>query len=292
MDGNELPRQIEKLVDHLRETKEAKMSLTDIASVTEVLIATMQSYFQSIDTSIYRECRALSDYIGNARLEIAALTPKETDDENARIPRAGLELDAIVQATEDATNSIMEAAEEIMSADPAETEAYQNTVNDAVMRIFEACSFQDITGQRISKVVETLTYIESRVEDLKNLLGITSDDIDAARIEDDKTGDEKYLRGPALEGEGIDQSEVDALMDTGGMPPAPASSAAEEASEPVSTPAPKSVPKTEAVENSNDDIDALMAEESECVVDQEGPVEEEEPEGKTTTQADIDALFG
>ena len=232
MEDNELPKQIEKLVDHLRETKGAKVSLADMASVTEVLIATMRSYFQSIDTSIYRECRNLSDYIDNAKSEIAALTPKEENDDNGRIPRAGLELEAIVQATEEATNTIMEAAEGIMSADPSDTDAYQGTVNDAVMQIFEACSFQDITGQRISKVVETLTYIESRVDDLKNLLGVTTEDIDAARSDDEKSGDEKYLRGPALEGEGIDQTEVDALMDA-------------EA-------------ETKAEDVSNDDVDALL----------------------------------
>ena len=31
------------------------------------------------------------------------------------------------------------------------------------MILFEACSFQDITGQRVRKVVDTLRQIESRV---------------------------------------------------------------------------------------------------------------------------------
>ena len=29
--------------------------------------------------------------------------------------------------------------------------------------VFEACSFQDITGQRFSKVVKSVTYVEDRV---------------------------------------------------------------------------------------------------------------------------------
>jgi len=61
----------------------------------------------------------------------------------------------------------MDAAEEIMSADSSDSGAYQTAVNDACMRIFEACSFQDITGQRISKVVRTLTYIEDRLNKLQ-----------------------------------------------------------------------------------------------------------------------------
>ncbi|GAB4122515.1 MAG: hypothetical protein Kow00104_06440 [Rhodothalassiaceae bacterium] len=211
MGAEELPAKIEQLVDHLRGNRDASFSLADVASVTEVLIGTMRAYFRSIDTKIYRECRTLSEYIGNARKEIAALQPK--DLESDRIPRAGMELDAIVQQTEEATNTIMSSAEAIMGADPGDVEAFQQIVQDNIMQIFEACSFQDITGQRISKVVSTLTYVESRIQELRNLLGVTAEDIEAAHAAQEKPqGDDVLLRGPALEGEGIDQSEVDALL--------------------------------------------------------------------------------
>ena len=200
------------LVDNLRKQDTSLMSLADVASVTEVLIGTMSSFFGSIDTSIYRECRALSDYISDARSEIAALQPGNLED--THIPRAGLELDAIVQSTEDATNTIMNAAEEIMGGDPSDSEAYGAMVNEEVMKIFEACSFQDITGQRISKVVSTLAHIETRVLELRDLLGVTDADVANAHQDEDfqKTEDEKLLAGPALEGEGIQQDDVDALM--------------------------------------------------------------------------------
>ncbi|CAN0512551.1 unnamed protein product, partial [Phaeothamnion confervicola] len=153
----ELPRRLDELVSLLRSKDERNISLVDVASVTGILIATMQAYFSSIDTTIYTEFASLSKYIDQARKDIASLQPS---DMNAQyIPRAGQELDAIVESTEAATNTIMQAAEEIMAADTNDTVAYQELVGDAVMRIFEACSFQDITGQRISKVVETFTYI-------------------------------------------------------------------------------------------------------------------------------------
>ena len=242
---DELPKQIEALVDHLRAEPDATRSLSDIASVTEVLIGTMQAFFRSIDTSIYRECRALSEYISNARSEIAALQPGNLETD--RIPRAGMELDAIVQQTEEATNTIMAAAEEIMGADTSDAEAYQALVQDAIMRIFEACSFQDITGQRISKVVQTLAHIETRVAELRDLLGVTEDDIAAARAEESDDPDKDLLRGPALQGEGIDQSEVDALM--GG-----------EAADKAEQPAPAEPETTEAASEDIDqtDIDALF----------------------------------
>lgn len=221
MAAGELSSQIERLVDHLRGRRDHDFSLADVASVTEVLIGTMRSYFAGIDTSIYRECRQLADYISNARKEIASLEPG--DLENARIPRAGLELDAIVRQTEEATNTIMTSAETIMNADPADVAAFQSTVEQNILKIFEACSFQDITGQRISKVVQTLAYVEGRINELRNLLGITDEEIASAREQSAAAGPrDPLLSGPSLEGEGIDQDGVDALMDPAASPDASA----------------------------------------------------------------------
>jgi len=318
-----LSKQIGMLVDNLRKQDTAAMSLTDVASVTEVLISTTNMFHKSIDTSIYRECRALSDYITNARKEIASLQP--IDLESARIPRAGLELDAIVQQTEEATNTIMEAAEEIMGADTENHEAYQATTMDAVMRIFEACSFQDITGQRISKVVQTLAHIEERVLELRNLMGITAEDIQDAMEEDAPQGDAALLSGPALEGEGIDQSAVDQLMGGGSAaePAAePAPQVAAQAPAPIAA-APKPMPKPappvqqpkppQAVNPA--ELDAMFAEEYDPVAELEEKKKAEEaekekeaarektaapevekavepPASEDISQDDIDALFG
>ena len=95
------------------------------------------------------------------RTEIGAL--QVNDLKNTRIPSAGEELGAIVKATEKATNTIMECAEALMGADASDPAAYKALVDEKMMIIFEACSFQDITGQRIAKVVETLQHIEQRV---------------------------------------------------------------------------------------------------------------------------------
>lgn len=321
MTSEKLPKQIELLVDSLRKQNTAQLSLTDVASVTEVLIGTMSVFFKSIDTSIYRECRSLSDYISNARKEIASLQPG--DLESARIPRAGLELDAIVQQTEEATNTIMEAAEEIMGLDPADTDNYVAKSQDAVMRIFEACSFQDITGQRISKVVETLSHIEKRVLELRNLLGVTEEDIEQAKAEHTEekaaSGDKALLSGPALDGEGIDQSEVDALMG-GAAAEAPVPAAAAPAPAPAPKPEPKPEPKVEAPKAvSPKELDAMFEEDFDPVADQKAaeakkaeeekkaeakkaeakPAKKEKkdeevdlPAGEEVSQDDIDALFG
>lgn len=265
MGAEELPEKIEALVDHLRGNRNEAFSLADVASVTEVLIGTIRTYFRSIDTKIYDECRKLSDYIGNARKEIAALQPM--DLETARIPRAGMELDAIVQQTEEATNTIMESAEAIMSADPADVASFQKTVQNNIMQIFEACSFQDITGQRISKVVQTLSYVEERIHELRNLLGITDDHILEA-THTNSTDDSSLLHGPSLAGEGINQDEVDALMNNNDPlvdRPAPATNTPEKKAPSPKTPSTQKKPEADKADNpasqssKQDEIDALFS---------------------------------
>lgn len=287
--SNELPEQLRVLVDCLREQKESEVSLSDVASVTEVLIASMQSFFKKVDTSIYRECRDMSEYIINAREEIASIGPDNT--ENSSFPRAGMELDAIVKSTEEATDTIMNSAETIMELMGDDIADNQDKINEAVMEIFEACSFQDITGQRISKVVNALSHIEGRVLELRNLMGVSEEDVAKAQTntENEKEGvplGKVLAQGPSLEGEGIDQDEVDAMMAGGD----------EEADAPE-----------EEVESGNksvgqDDIDALMAggdEEEEIKAEDEAESPKSEPEegeedkdkGRTTSQNEIDALF-
>jgi chemotaxis regulatin CheY-phosphate phosphatase CheZ len=321
---DELPKQIELLVDNLRKSGDEARSLTDVAMVTEVLISTMQAFFKSVDTAVYKECRELSEYIHNARKEIASISPAEAEDDgdtSDRLPRAGMELDAIVQATEDATNTIMEAAEEIMGADPSDMDAYQNLTNDAVMRIFEACSFQDITGQRVSKVVHTLHHIEARVEELSTLLGVSEKDIlESKKAEQEgKTAEDALLQGPALAGEGIDQSSVDALLGDDFATPAAAATEPEatpRAPEPEPEPEPAPEPKVEAPKAvSPKELDAMFEEDFDPVADLAAEETDEEPApepvaaepekkkdekeeeinmpaGEEVSQDDIDALFG
>jgi len=295
MSVEELPEKIRLLVDHLRGTENESITLADVASVTEVLIGTMQSYFKSIDTQIYRECRTLADYIDNARKEIAALEPD--DLESAKIPRAGMELEAIVQHTETATNTIMECAEAIMNADPGDEDAYKATVQDNIVQIFEACSFQDITGQRISKVVHTLSHVEQRLNELRELLGVTEEDIAAVSQPDEATSDNQdgsSMHGPALEGEGINQNEVDALFDSDDTKDAVEDdtqnlSSESENSEAVQETAPAAPNETsgnsstapENDEQDSADSDAESETDSDAVA-----------KPRKTRQEEIDALFG
>ncbi|MCB1481834.1 MAG: hypothetical protein KDJ55_07695, partial [Rhodobiaceae bacterium] len=93
--------------------------------------------------------------------DLKALAPQEIT--SRRIPAAGEELEAVVAATEAATHDIMQAAEGLLDACGDAEGAFADMVEGKATAIFEACTFQDITGQRIGKVIKTLKVIEDRL---------------------------------------------------------------------------------------------------------------------------------
>ncbi len=81
---------------------------------------------------------------------------------------SGLELEAVVLATEEAANRIMEAAEAIGDwiRDNKLDDGSMAVVNEKVAAIFEACSFQDVTGQRIRRAIQHLQHVETMLTDM------------------------------------------------------------------------------------------------------------------------------
>ena len=201
----------DRLVDFLKQKRE-NVTFHDIISLAEVAAQSLQGFFQAMDAKVYGELREIAGYIESMRHEIGAL--QVNDLKNSRIPAAGEELDAIVQATEAATNTIMECAEALMGAGASDPAAYKALVDEKMMVIFEACSFQDITGQRIAKVVETLQHIEERVSRFADVM--QAKDIQGFLTEQERERAERkekfLLHGPQLAGGGVDQSAVDQMF--------------------------------------------------------------------------------
>jgi len=172
------------------------------------------------DVKLFNDLQDLASYIHDARAEIASLRPDEVG--STLIPSATDELDAIVEATATATNTIMDATEEIEEAAGKHGSDVQNDIMDVTTKIYEACTFQDITGQRITKVVTALKKIEEKVDGLVHAF---SDEIEAAKVrqkaEEAAKGPvkkeinerEDLLEGPQLaDGDGKNQDDVDALL--------------------------------------------------------------------------------
>ncbi len=190
--------------------------LIDILSLAENSIENLKSILDSFDARIYSEFRDIADQISETRLEIGQLNAAEI--RQGRIPEAGNELRAIIDSTEDATHKIMESAETIMTADPSDQANYFNIVNENIMTIFEACSFQDITGQRITRVVDTLEFIDKRVSRFANKMKVPASSSSEEHYidEEERMKAERkkdlLLNGPQDQGAGVNQQEIDVML--------------------------------------------------------------------------------
>ena len=174
---------------------------------------------KSESDTLRRELSGLFRYVQRVRQEIAAIgRPAE---EEHQFETMGEQLDAIVKATEEATNTIMTKMEEnieLLAAlrrrvDDPEAAAIIDKLSENGTAASEACSFQDMTGQRVTKVAKSITYVEDRVNKLIEVWGRAELDKVEVKPEREKTEDEKLLHGPALEGQGgLSQDEIDKLF--------------------------------------------------------------------------------
>jgi chemotaxis protein CheZ len=168
------------------------------------------------------ELDLIHDAISRTKREIAVLHGKSFSGEE--MARVNGELGAVVGGTEEATQQILEAAESIDNAaaalskvgTPDQQKRLSEEIQERVVSIFEACNFQDLTGQRISKVMGTMKFIENHITVMMDIWG----GVDAIRahapaIVDDREGDDKLLNGPKLDGDAghASQNDIDALFD-------------------------------------------------------------------------------
>ena len=141
-------------------------------------------------------------------------------------------------------------------------------IDELATTIMLSCSFQDLTGQRTSKVVQALRYIEQRVNSMIQIWGVNASD---ARHAVDDTNDTRrdahLLNGPAKDGEGVCQDDIDKLLsgevDASAIQPAKPAPAPVFAAKGEAKPTPVPEPETDAGNGgggpaSQADIDALF----------------------------------
>ncbi|MGE3866495.1 MAG: protein phosphatase CheZ [Hyphomonadaceae bacterium] len=152
------------------------------------------------------ERRTLRLYVRAARRAMADLRPTELRTE--KLPSAMSEIGLIVETTESAANTIMAAVDDIMGLPAAGAIAdYREAVHAKCLAVLEACAFQDLTGQRITKVVAILLTLEDKLAALSALL----DAEDEAPSPAPSAG-AALLQGPVAPGEGVDQDAIDRLF--------------------------------------------------------------------------------
>ena len=263
-----------------------------LRSIKEWIERANQRSAEDVHLEVLRkELIEMASSIRKAKAEISAMRPPDDDSPNStrRINLATEELDAIVHSTERATTDILNSAERIMEISGrmrgGSADAEVDQLDMEATNILMACGFQDITGQRISKVVSTLRYLEERVDAMIRIWGVDGiqpDEIPQARK--DTRPDAHLMHGPSLRG-GVDQSAVDELMN------APAQSSEEidwglavtesAAKAPEKAPPPEPPPAPKPVKAEKKAKEPVKAPEPVIVASDSGPLD----------QSSIDSLF-
>jgi chemotaxis protein CheZ len=144
----------------------------------------------------------------------AGAARNDADTPGKAMPRIAHELNAVVEGTERATQKILAAAEEIDAAANNLSAALNGRIEqgaaqdiqDSVIKIFEACNFQDLIGQRVAKVLATLTFVEDHIVRVLEEMRTAS--------ESRRRYGKSALHGPRLDGDPghASQDEVDAMF--------------------------------------------------------------------------------
>jgi chemotaxis protein CheZ len=184
-----------------------------IEAAVRAVLGTLSGAMTVTEVALLSELEALGREVKRAKSEIAAL--RVDDINHSHIPTATDELDAVVEHTAEATNEILDSCETLEALQATLSGAAAETVGAAVTRIYEACSFQDITGQRIGKVVSALKAIESRVAAVTASFARPPEEDaapEAAPSDERRTEGERLANGPQLPAAASSQAEIDRLL--------------------------------------------------------------------------------
>ena len=198
---DQITTEADKLAESIAQNFDGEVdSLLDLIRTS---MKTMDAEIDNLRTSFMQEVRSLAETVVAARAEISSL--KGEKEFGNPIPEATDELDAIVEHTAAATETILEACEHLDQFAASLTDEQSARVQEQTIRIYEACSFQDITGQRISKVVTALKIIENRIEAITGRYGMSN----VARGVEES---DSLLNGPQSADMAISQDEIDKLL--------------------------------------------------------------------------------
>jgi chemotaxis protein CheZ len=208
------------LLEIISELKTLRTIVTSRESASEQTIKAYQAEIAEAH-NVKRELEVIHVAINQTKREIAAL--HVSGFKGQETVRATDELDAVVDGTLDATEQILSAAELIdrtanalSAATPGESDrALCQDIQGQVVRIFEACNFQDLTGQRIAKVVAILKFIEQRVIQMTEIWGGVESLREMAPVAPagGEAGND-LVNGPKLDGDAghASQDDIDALF--------------------------------------------------------------------------------
>ena len=184
----------------------ANLQLPDAHGYLDRVIGELRAIEAPHKNTLVNVLEYLSSHIRATRSEIGALRSGSGNPQ--MFSTTTDELEEIVTETARATNRIMDAAEAVEKVAATLESGPANALMDATTSIYEASAFQDITGQRITKIVRALQSLEEKLAALATAFG----PLDESVGEEMPQGDAALLNGPQRESTAASQTDIDALF--------------------------------------------------------------------------------
>lgn len=223
----DINEKLQSKMAEIESSQEEMVPMSEVRGLLDAVRSLFEGRFDEEDVKLYGELGELARFINSARKDLREFQPHYLADKD--IPDASDQLDAIVTTTEQATRNIMDYLDQLQSNqqrvidrliahEPPLDEDVLAGIDDAmseseslITSIYEACTFQDLTGQRIMKIVKTLKEIERQVLRMVVVFGLNQDKVD------DETRKEleeeaNLLEGPQLPGNSLDQDDIDDIL--------------------------------------------------------------------------------
>lgn len=198
------------LAEHAKRNRQADTRL--VLEAIEKLERSIAAGHEGIEPDRVRvDLVEMMNAITRTKAEIAAISP--APDNPSHFGHASSELDAIVETTEKATGEILAAAERVQEIawtlrEQGVDAAVCDLIDSHASEVYTACSFQDLTGQRIRKVIEVLRFIEERIETMIRIWRL--DDLEfVPAVDPERVA--PVVRGPQGTCERLQQKGVDPI---------------------------------------------------------------------------------
>ena len=152
-------------------------------------------FYKEVNLELKGELGSLAFYIDKTRRNLQSLNPK-IKETSGQVPDVASGLSSITKATEEATHKVLTISEKVLEDRDAvsgyleklkdlvennalvyikEIEAINEENKADIIEILTALSFQDLTGQKIKKLEETIVDIEKKILELLISFGIKVD---------------------------------------------------------------------------------------------------------------------
>lgn len=223
---------IDKKIADLEAKGEEMVPVGEVKDMLNAVKSLFEGDFSGQDLELFGELGELAKYINRAKKELREFQPQALSED--RLPEASDQLAAIVSTTEAATTRIMDSCDQIdgihtrvheklLCNEPPLDPDVMASVDDAfleantsITNIYESCNFQDLTGQRIQKIVETLREVERQVLRMIIVFGLSGDK--AQELDEDHKKqlqtEADLLNGPQLPGQSLEQDDIDDILDS------------------------------------------------------------------------------